>query len=206
MSPRSIWTRCSRSRAVTTSAPSRCRAIRRSCATSRFWSAKPCLRAPFVALSVRRRRRRWSRSSSSIATRAKGVPEGQISLSLRLTFRAPDRTLTDEEVQAAMDAIVAALAHDARRRATLNVSGSGSSPAHRFQLRHPRGKDRSSNAIVDLEPIDRLEEKVKHARRHDRPPARRERKAAEENARLAARARRGRAAGSPMRRAPAARC
>jgi phenylalanyl-tRNA synthetase beta chain len=39
-----------------------------------------------------------------------GVPAGQISLSVRLTFRDPDRTLTDSEVQQAVDAIVAALA------------------------------------------------------------------------------------------------
>jgi len=40
----------------------------------------------------------------------KGVAEGRCSLSLRLTFRAADRTLTDAEVQQAVDAIVAALA------------------------------------------------------------------------------------------------
>jgi phenylalanyl-tRNA synthetase beta chain len=40
----------------------------------------------------------------------KGVPDGRVSLSLRLTFRAPDRTLTDAEVQTACDAIVQALA------------------------------------------------------------------------------------------------
>ena len=47
-----------------------------------------------------------------------GVPEGQVSLSLHLTFRASDRTLTDAEVNTAMDAIVSALAaaHDAVRR------------------------------------------------------------------------------------------
>jgi phenylalanyl-tRNA synthetase beta chain len=39
----------------------------------------------------------------------KGVPDGKVSLSLRLTFRSPDRTLTDTEVQAAMDAIIGAL-------------------------------------------------------------------------------------------------
>jgi phenylalanyl-tRNA synthetase beta chain len=39
----------------------------------------------------------------------KGVPEGQISLSLRLTFRSPDRTLTDAEVQLAMDKVLADL-------------------------------------------------------------------------------------------------
>lgn len=48
----------------------------------------------------------------------KGVPDGKISLSLRLTFRSPDRTLTDTEVQAAMEAILRALKdrHDAAQR------------------------------------------------------------------------------------------
>jgi phenylalanyl-tRNA synthetase beta chain len=48
----------------------------------------------------------------------KGVPEGRISLSLRLTFRSPDRTLTDAEVHEAMAAILAALTrdHDATQR------------------------------------------------------------------------------------------
>lgn len=36
------------------------------------------------------------------------LPPGTVSLSYRLTFRHPDRTLTDAEVQAAMDAILAA--------------------------------------------------------------------------------------------------
>jgi phenylalanyl-tRNA synthetase beta chain len=40
----------------------------------------------------------------------KGVPEGSTSLSLRLTFRDAERTLTDAEVQQAMDTIVGALA------------------------------------------------------------------------------------------------
>lgn len=44
--------------------------------------------------------------------RGKGVPEGRVSLSLRLTFRSPDRTLTDTEVDQAMDAVVAALGRD----------------------------------------------------------------------------------------------
>jgi phenylalanyl-tRNA synthetase beta chain len=38
-----------------------------------------------------------------------GVPEGRVSLSLRLTFRSPERTLTDAEVQGAMDRVLAAL-------------------------------------------------------------------------------------------------
>jgi phenylalanyl-tRNA synthetase beta chain len=39
----------------------------------------------------------------------KGVPEGKVSLSLRLTFRSPDRTLTDAEVQKAMDDVLRAV-------------------------------------------------------------------------------------------------
>ena len=48
----------------------------------------------------------------------KGVPDGRISLSLRLTFRAPDRTLTDDEVQAATNRIIEALraTHGAEQR------------------------------------------------------------------------------------------
>jgi phenylalanyl-tRNA synthetase beta chain len=39
----------------------------------------------------------------------KGIPDGKVSLSFRLTFQAPDRTLTDTEVQQAMEVIVARL-------------------------------------------------------------------------------------------------
>ncbi|HYE88816.1 MAG TPA: phenylalanine--tRNA ligase subunit beta [Vicinamibacterales bacterium] len=42
----------------------------------------------------------------------KGIPERKVSLSYRLTFQSPDRTLTDEEVSAAMQAIVAALTRE----------------------------------------------------------------------------------------------
>jgi phenylalanyl-tRNA synthetase beta chain len=50
--------------------------------------------------------------------KGKGVPDDRVSLSLRLTFRSPERTLTDAEVDAAMDRIVGALAdaHGAVRR------------------------------------------------------------------------------------------
>jgi phenylalanyl-tRNA synthetase beta chain len=50
--------------------------------------------------------------------KGKGVPEDRVSLSLRLTFRSAERTLTDAEVDAAMDRIVSALAdaHGAVRR------------------------------------------------------------------------------------------
>jgi phenylalanyl-tRNA synthetase beta chain len=40
----------------------------------------------------------------------KGVPDGKVSLSVRLTFQTPDRTLTDADVQKSFDTIVAALA------------------------------------------------------------------------------------------------
>ena len=48
----------------------------------------------------------------------KGIAEGKVSLSYRLTFQAPDRTLTDAEADAAMATIVDALAsaHGAVRR------------------------------------------------------------------------------------------
>ena len=50
--------------------------------------------------------------------RGKGIPDGRVSLSLHLTFRAADRTLTDAEADRSMDAIVAALEreHGASRR------------------------------------------------------------------------------------------
>ena len=48
-----------------------------------------------------------------------GIPEGKKSVAFSLTFRAPDRTLTDEEVQAAMDKVthVCAQKHGATVRA-----------------------------------------------------------------------------------------
>ena len=50
--------------------------------------------------------------------RGKGVPDGRVSLSLRLTFRSSERTLTDAEVDEAMVGIVDALVttHGAVRR------------------------------------------------------------------------------------------
>jgi phenylalanyl-tRNA synthetase beta chain len=48
----------------------------------------------------------------------KGVPDGKISLSYRLTFQSPERTLTDTEVSEAMTTIIDALklAHAAEQR------------------------------------------------------------------------------------------
>ena len=42
----------------------------------------------------------------------KGVPEGAVSVSVRLTFQAPDRTLTDAEVQQSFEKILAALVRE----------------------------------------------------------------------------------------------
>jgi len=42
----------------------------------------------------------------------KGVPDGSVSISVRLTFQAPDRTLTDLEVQTTFDMILAALVRE----------------------------------------------------------------------------------------------
>jgi phenylalanyl-tRNA synthetase beta chain len=44
----------------------------------------------------------------------KGVPDGSVSLSLRLTFQERDRTLTDAEVQQSFEAILAALVREHR--------------------------------------------------------------------------------------------
>ena len=56
--------------------------------------------APLIAVSVFR------------SLSGKGVPEGVVSLSVRLTFQAPDRTLTDAEVQQSFDMILAALVRE----------------------------------------------------------------------------------------------
>jgi phenylalanyl-tRNA synthetase beta chain len=42
----------------------------------------------------------------------KGVPQGRVSLALRLTFQDPNRTLTDAEVHAAMERIIAVLQNE----------------------------------------------------------------------------------------------
>ena len=42
----------------------------------------------------------------------KGVPDGSVSVSIRLTFQAHDRTLTDSEVQTTFDTILAALVRE----------------------------------------------------------------------------------------------
>jgi len=42
----------------------------------------------------------------------KGIPDGKVSLSFRLTFQSAERTLTDEEVQAGMQRIIDALITD----------------------------------------------------------------------------------------------
>ena len=42
----------------------------------------------------------------------KGVPDGSVSLSIRLTFQSLERTLTDAEVQPTFDTILAALVRE----------------------------------------------------------------------------------------------
>jgi phenylalanyl-tRNA synthetase beta chain len=44
--------------------------------------------------------------------KGKGVPEGSVSVSVRLTFQAEDRTLTDAEVQQSFDSILRALVRE----------------------------------------------------------------------------------------------
>jgi phenylalanyl-tRNA synthetase beta chain len=63
-------------------------------------TAARALAAPLVAISVFDR------------YQGKGVPGGSISVSVRLTFQADDRTLTDAEVQQSFDTILAALVRD----------------------------------------------------------------------------------------------
>jgi phenylalanyl-tRNA synthetase beta chain len=41
--------------------------------------------------------------------KGKGLADGKISLSVRLVFQSPDRTLTDTEVQAGFESILSAL-------------------------------------------------------------------------------------------------
>ena len=63
-------------------------------------AAARALAAPLVAISFFDR------------YQGKGVPGGSISVSVRLTFQADDRTLTDAEVQQSFDTILAALVRD----------------------------------------------------------------------------------------------
>lgn len=63
-------------------------------------SAGRGLAAPLVATSVFDR------------YQGKGVPDGSVSLSIRLTFQSEDRTLTDAEVQQAFETILAALVNE----------------------------------------------------------------------------------------------
>ena len=79
----------------------------------------------------------------------KGVPDGKVSLSLRLTFQASDRTLTDAEVQSAMDAILAALKSGTARSALavrgLTARVTISSPIASFRQ---RGSERMAKQAV----------------------------------------------------------
>ncbi len=113
--PRCAWPRVPRS---TICARRRCRSSRRSCATSRF-----CVADTLPAAAVRGTIRSAAPSLLQSVVefdryQGKGIPDGRLSLSLRLTFRSAERTLTDDEVDGAMNEIVAALEreHAAQRR------------------------------------------------------------------------------------------
>ncbi len=68
-----------------------------------------------VAQAGRAAARRRRRCSTSTATRER-IGAGNVSLALRLHFRAADRTLTDEEVAAQRRKIAAALAEQLEGR------------------------------------------------------------------------------------------
>ena len=72
----------------------------RATTSPRRGSARPCWRAAASCCA---------RRASSTSTRGEQVGEGRKSLALRLEFRAPDRTLTDEEVAERRAAITAEL-------------------------------------------------------------------------------------------------
>ena len=57
------------------------------------------------------RRRRWRASTFFDRYQGSGVPQGRVSVSVRLTFQA-DRTLIDSEVQRSVDTILAALVRE----------------------------------------------------------------------------------------------
>ncbi len=94
------------------------------------------------------------------------VGEGRASLAIRLEFRAPDRTLTDEEVAQRREKIVAALARAGRGRAAwlavavLGASGYAGAIAAMLVHRHP---------FFDARARDRARGGRRAARRH--PPA-----------------------------------
>ena len=67
-----------------------------------FARVSPALAAPAPMVSVRV----FDRYAG------KGVPNGRVSLSLRLTLQAAERTLTDAEVQQSVEMILAALVHE----------------------------------------------------------------------------------------------
>ena len=62
----------------------------------------------------------------------KGVPDGRVSLSYRLTFQAADRTLTDAEVQRAMDEILQSLGRAATQVVAFLVNAAKGTPIASF--------------------------------------------------------------------------
>ena len=126
--------------------------IRSSSAISRSSWPAPCLRKSFVA-PFRPPERSTPAPLAGVGFfdryLGKGIPDGAVSLSVRLTFQAPDRTLTDAEVQASVDAILARLVREHGAGAALSTRSEDPNMA------------KVATRSVELEPIDRLEEKLK---------------------------------------------
>ena len=72
----------------------------------------------------------------------KGIPDGKVSLSLRLTFQSAERTLTDDEVQAAMQRIIDALTRELQAVQEIGTEGQITQMAHATK-RRPRGSNPS---------------------------------------------------------------
>ena len=96
----------------------------------------------------------------------KGIAEGKVSVSYRLTFQAPDRTLTDAEADAAMAPSSTRWrtgtvpSGDRRYVCPLDWLGAQTSPTGKNE-RPGVAMVKTATRTVDLAPIDRLEDKVK---------------------------------------------
>ena len=134
------WTR---SRWSTPDRPPRSRRTRRSRSTSP-WSRRPrCRRPSWPTRCSTAADRCWRSCGCSTSTPASRSATGQRSLAFALRFRAPDRTLTSDEANAARDAAVAVAAqrHGARAARLSDRSPIvGAPPADHCRAREPRNR------------------------------------------------------------------
>ena len=132
----STSTRCSPARRAAARAARRSRASRRRRSTSRSSSPTPCRPATSCA-TLRDGRRRAARSGSSCSTSSAPTRSGRAGSASRsrCSFRAPDRTLTDDEVAElrAARCIDAVVARARRRAARMTLSRPF---AHRIRVRY----------------------------------------------------------------------